>query len=117
MISAILCLVIMLVLQILTPYWWWLAVIPFPFGILAKSGWNAAQAGLLSGGLLWLGGSLFFYFTNSRIIAARTAHMFGMRASWLMIIATCIVAAAVSGISAYAGYSVRSIFRGNKEKS
>jgi hypothetical protein len=106
----------MLVLQVVTPYWWWLAVVPFPFGLLARSGWNAARTGLFSGGLLWLAGSLFFYFTRSRIIAARMAHMFGMRESWLMIIATCIVAAITSGISAYAGYSVRTIFRENKEK-
>ena len=32
MIAMLVCLLAMLALQILTPYWWWVMIVPFAFG-------------------------------------------------------------------------------------
>jgi hypothetical protein len=117
MIAAIACLAAMLGLQLLTPYWWWVMIVPFAFGAaLAKSGWRAFRTGLLSAGLLWLGAALFFYLAGSRVIAARMAGMFGLGGSWLPILATALVAALAAALSGYAGYAVRALFAKQKKE-
>ncbi len=56
MIAMLVCLLAMLALQILTPYWWWVMIVPFAFGAgIATSGWRAMRTGVLAAGLLWLG--------------------------------------------------------------
>jgi hypothetical protein len=112
MIAVLICLLVMLVLQILTPYWWWVMIVPFAYGAAAaKSGGKALRTGLLSAGLLWLGSSLYFFLGGSRLIAARMAKMFGLGGSWLMILVTAVIAAVAAGFSGYAGYAVRAVFK------
>jgi hypothetical protein len=59
MIAALVCLLVMLVLELLTPYWWWVMIVPFAYGAgAARTGWRAFRTGLFAAGLLWLGASL-----------------------------------------------------------
>ena len=117
MIAILVCLLAMLGLQIITPYWWWVMIIPFAFGAaVATSGWRAIRTGLLSAGLLWLGAGTYFYLTGSHLIATRIARMFGLGKSWPLIAATALVAALAAGLSGYAGYATRRVFNKPGEK-
>lgn len=111
MIAVPVCLLVMLVLQLLTPYWWWVMIVPFAYGAAAaRSGGKAFRTGFVAAGLLWLGSSIFLYLTGSRLIASRMAGMFGVGKSWLMVLATALIAAIAAGVSGYAGYAVRGLF-------
>ena len=97
MIAVLVCLLVMLGLQVLTPFWWWVMIVPFAYGAAAaRSGGKAMRTGFVSAGLLWLGASVYLFLTGSGIITERVAKMFGLRASWPMILITALVA----GISA-----------------
>jgi hypothetical protein len=112
MIGVLICLLVMLALHILTPYWWWVMIVPFAYGAAAaRSGGKALRTAFFSAGLLWLGASIYFFMTWSRIIAERMAGMFGLGRSWLMILATALVAAVAAAVAGYAGYTVRAIFK------
>ena len=119
MIAVAACLVIMLVLGLVTPYWWWIMIVPFAYGAAAAgTGWKALRTGFLAAGLLWLGASAYFFLTGSQIIAARMAAMFGLGRSWLMVLAAGLVAGLAAAFSGYAGYAVRALFRrAPKEKA
>jgi hypothetical protein len=116
MIAIAVCLLVMLVLELLTPYWWWVMIVPFAFGVAAGSGWKALRTGFLAAGLLWLGASAYLFMTGSRIIAARMAAMFGLGESWVMVLATGLVAGLAAAFSGYAGYVVRALFKGTSRK-
>jgi hypothetical protein len=112
MIAVLACLLVMLALQVLTPFWWWVMIVPFAYGAAAaRSGWKALRTGFLSAGLLWLGSSLYFFLTGSRTITKRMAKMFGLGDSWLMIPATALIAGLAAAFSGYAGFAVRALFR------
>ena len=113
MIAAIVCLIVMLLLQIVAPYWWWVMLVPFGCGFgFSRTGWSAVKTGFVSAGLLWLGGSLYFYLTGGRIIAHRVATMIGLGNPWLLILATGLLAAVAAAVSAYTGYAARTTFKG-----
>jgi hypothetical protein len=111
--TAILVLLLaMLGLQLLTPYWWWVMIVPFAYGAAAaRTGGKAFRNGLFAAGLLWLGTSLYLYLTGSGLIASRMASMFGLGKSWLMVPVTTLIAAIAAGISGYAGYTVRTLVK------
>lgn len=110
MTAILVCLLIMLGLQLLTPFWWWVMIVPFAYGAAAsRSGGKAIRTGFFAAGLLWLGTSLFLYLTGSGLIATRMARMFGLGKSWLMVLATALIAAVAAGVSGYAGYAVRAL--------
>jgi hypothetical protein len=112
MIAVAACLLVMLVLELLTPYWWWIMIVPFAYGAAAAdTGWKALRTGFLAAGLLWLGASGLLFMTGSRTIARRMAAMFGLGESWLMILAAGLVAGLAAAFSGYAGYAVRALFR------
>ena len=118
MIAVIICLLIMLGLQVLTPFWWWVMIVPFAYGVAAaRSGAKALCVGFISAGLLWLGSSLYFYFAGSRIIAGRIGRMIGLGKPGLVILATALAAALAAAISGYAGYAVQKIFHRNDSKA
>lgn len=110
--TVIPCFLIILVLQILTPFWWWIMVIPFLFTLfLAKSGWDGLRLGVFSAGLLWLFVSLYYWLTSSQIIASRVAEMIGIGISWVMVVLTFLVAAIASGFAGMTGFYLQTIFR------
>ncbi len=112
MTAVLICLLTMLGLQLLTPYWWWVMIVPFAYGAAtARPGWKSFRTGFFAAGLLWLGTSLYLYLTGSGLIASRMAGMFGLGKSWLMIFITGLIAAIAAGVSGYAGYAVRALVK------
>lgn len=117
MTAVLMCLMAMLGLQLLTPYWWWVMIVPFAYGAAAaRSGGKALWTGFYAAGLLWLGTSLYLFLTGSGLIASRMARMFGLGSSWLMVLVTALVAAVAAGITGYAGYAVRGLFKKPRKK-
>lgn len=109
------CFAVMLILQLATPFWWWVMLVPFLFGMLgATSAWQGARTGMLSAGLLWLSAGLFYWLTASQIITARVAKMLGERfevESVVLVFAlTALVAALAGGASAATGFWGRELF-------
>lgn len=112
-IDVALCLVIIFLIQLIMPFWWWVMVVPFVFGLLrGRSGRDAFLFGALSGGVLWMAASIFLYLTGSRIIAGRIAAMMGLGFSPLLIILTALIAAISSGIAATSGFAVKRVIPG-----
>jgi hypothetical protein len=112
MTAILVCLPVMLALQLLTSFWWWVMIVPFAYGAAAaRSGGKALWTGFCAAGLLWLGMSLLLYLTGSGIIATRMARMFGLGKSWLMVVFTALVAAIAAGVSGYAGHAVRALVK------
>jgi hypothetical protein len=110
MIAVIACLLVMLLLQVVTPFWWWVMLVPFGCGFgFSRTGWSAIRTGFVSAGLLWLGGSLYFFLTGSGIIAQRMAAMFGHGNPWLLILASWLMAAVAAAVSGYAGYAAKKL--------
>lgn len=117
MIAAIACLAVILVLELLTPYWWWIMAVPFVCGAgAARSGWRAFRTGLLAAGFLWLGASLWLYLNGSRLIASRMATVIGLGSGVLMVALTGLAGAVAAGLAGYAGYATGALF-GNKGKA
>lgn len=109
------CFATMLILQLATPFWWWIMLVPFLFGLLgAHSAWHGARTGMLSAGLLWLLAGLFYWLTASQIITARVAKMLGERfeieSVILIFVLTAMVAALAGGASAATGFWGRELF-------
>ncbi|KAA0230129.1 hypothetical protein EDS67_08825 [candidate division KSB1 bacterium] len=109
------CFIVMLILQLATPFWWWIMLVPFLFGMLgATSAWQGARTGMFSAGFLWLSAGLFYWLTASQIITARVAKMLGERfevESVILVFAvTTMVAALAGGASAATGFWGRELF-------
>jgi hypothetical protein len=49
--------------------------------------------------------------TGSGIIAARIAKMFGLAATWPILLITALIAGIAAALSGYAGYAVRAVFK------
>jgi hypothetical protein len=112
MIGLIGCLVVLLVLHLVTPFWWWVMAVPFLYGfVFARSARRSFRTGALSAGLLWLGAAVYFHLTGSALIARRMAVMMKLGSSWLMVAGAGLLAALAAGIAGLAGYSVRALFR------
>ncbi len=109
MIAAAVLAAVMLVLHLLTPYWWWAMIVPFAYGlVVAPKAWRAAATGLASAGVLWFAAAAFALLTGSRIIASRMALMFGLSGGpWLMAAVTAAVAGIAGAVGALAGYSIK----------
>jgi len=106
--DLIICLVILALLQIFTPFWWWIILVPLVCGVLlAKTGWQAFRTGMLSAGLLWLVWSLYLMFSGSDIITQRIAIMIGVNSRWLLVLMTALIAALSAGFSGSTGYLLR----------
>jgi len=102
---------LMFILQILTPFWWWILVIPFLYGLaFSRSGLRAFMSGMLSAGLLWLLASLHLYLTNSQIIVTRISEMFGIHTPLLLLITATGIGMACGGFSGSSGYFLKALF-------
>jgi hypothetical protein len=99
---------VLLVLQIGTPFWWWVVAVPFVYGLVfVKKNGRAFGGGMLIGAIVWGGAGLYFYIASGRLIAGRMAGMFRIGPGWLMIFATALLGALVAGLAAFAGRSLR----------
>lgn len=109
------CLAIMLMLQLLTPFWWWIMLVPLGFGMwAARSVWHGMGVGMVSAGLLWLGASLYYWLSSGQFIAGRVAAMLGaglgLNSVGLLFVLTALVAVVPAGLAGTTGYWYRCLF-------
>ncbi len=109
------CLAIMLMLQLLTPFWWWIMLVPLGFGMwAARSAWHSTAVGMLSAGSLWLGASLSIWLSSGQFIAERVAAMLGaglgLNSVALLFVLTAVVAVVPAGLAGATGYWYRHLF-------
>ncbi len=105
MIGIAICFVAMLILQIFTPFWWWILVVPFAGAIfLCDSAKEGFKVGFIAAGLLWLLAGLFFYINGADVIFGRTATLLRMPVSWLLFIFTAVIAGLAGGVGGLGGY-------------
>jgi hypothetical protein len=114
--EILICLLVMLVLQLATPFWWWVMVVPFVAGAAARSGRKALRTGFLSAGALWLGAGFYYYLTGGGLIATRMAAMLRIGHPVLLVPVTGLVAGVAAGLAGYAGYAVGRLFRAPAKK-
>ena len=108
MIALVFSAFVLLALHVLTPFWWWIAVVPFLYGLVfARKSGRALSGGLLIGAIVWGGGGLYFFLTSGRLIAGRIAAMFGLGAGWLMVLVTGALGALVAALAAFSGHLIR----------
>ncbi|MFQ5631755.1 MAG: hypothetical protein ACE5I1_23530 [bacterium] len=113
MFGILLCLIAMFVLQVVTPYWWWIMVVPAIYALVAgRSGWQGFSTGMASAGLLWLGAGLFYLLTSSDIVAGRIAEMLRLGSGWAVLILTAVLAALAGGFAGSSGYLLKAAFKG-----
>ena len=106
------CLVVLLILHLVTPFWWWVMAVPFLYGLLlGRAAWRSFRAGAVAAGALWLAASAYFYLTGSSLVARRMAAMMRLGSSWLMVAATGLLAGLAAGMAGLAGYSIRALFQ------
>lgn len=115
MIAALAVFIVLGVLHLFTPAWWWVMVVPFVFGLAyGRSAWRAARTGALAAGALWLGAAAYFQLAGSALIARRMAGLLGLGSPWVMVAAAGLLAALAAGVSGVAGFSLRALFRGSR---
>lgn len=107
-IGIIICLATIFILQLLTPFWWWIIVIPFIYGVIkSESGLKGFGVGMISTGLLWLFGSLYYFLSGSSLIAKRVSIMMKLGHPLLLILITTLLAFLVGGFSGSSGYFLK----------
>lgn len=105
------CIVLILLLQFIVPFWWWIMIVPFAYCVIrASSGRDGFWNGAICAGVVWLAASFYMFLTTSDIVAERVADMFFVRFGWVLIILTTIVAVIAGGVAGCAGYFVKAIF-------
>lgn len=103
----------MLILHLLTPYWWWVILLPLAYGFLAaRKGWRAFAAGMASAGLLWFAMSAIALLSRSATILAKVNVMVQLPGeSYLIILAATLIAMLCGGFGALTGFLLREATR------
>ena len=113
--DTLLCLCALLILQITTPFWWWILLVPFVYGVaFAATGWKGFRTGMLSGGLLWFFTGLYHLLTKSDIIAQRMAAMMKVNSPWFLLLITAFIAALCGGFAGGTGFHVKKVISERK---
>lgn len=111
---ALVCLLVILFLQLLTPFWWWILVVPLLYCFLfLGSGRVGFRVGIGAAGTAWLGASVFLLLTGSDIIAGRMAVLFHMGSPWILALITGFVAALGGGVSGMTGGMLKDVLTKN----
>jgi hypothetical protein len=107
------CFVATLVMQIVTPFWWWVMLVPCVY-FLSKSrdGARPFLSGAISGGLLWTAGALYYWLTGGSPLIDRLSSITN---PWLLVVATGVIGLLAGGFGAATGYAVRRAFSPKKE--
>jgi hypothetical protein len=107
----------MFILHELTPFWWWILVVPFFNGLFrSRSGFRAFLAGVLSAGLLWFLASLHLYLSHSQIIAIRVNQMFATSTPLMLVIITTLIGMACGGFAGSSGYFLKALWTKGSSK-
>jgi hypothetical protein len=110
-IGVLICFVVMLALQLVTPYWWWVILVPLVYCcVRGRSTWGSVLTGLASAGLLWLLAGAYAWATGSEIILSRIAVTMMVGSPAVVLLMTAVLAAAAGALAGGAGYSLRAAF-------
>ena len=114
MMGFIFCFVAIGLLQWLTPYWWWIMVVPFIWTLMqGKSFRGSFLVGALSAGLLWLIAASWQWSRSAHIVADRVADMLTVGSSMTLIFLTFVFAFLAAGFAGGSGYLLqRALFPG-----
>lgn len=106
------CFISVLLLQIVTPYWWWVMLVPLIFGVVrARTGTYAFLLSAACMGSLWFTAGVYDYLAGSRIIAFRVAQMITSGSVVMLFALTMSIAALSAGIAGFAGYMISRIVK------
>ncbi len=112
MIASAICFVLMLALQLVTPFWWWIMAVPLVYGMWkSRSAWEGVRTGMFSAGALWLVMSLYQWLFGGQQIAERMSAMLGASQGWLMIFITTLLAALSAGVAGSSGYGLMEVWK------
>lgn len=106
--TILLAIILTLILQIVTPFWWWVMLVPFLIGFARSStGWGAFRMGITTGGTVWFLAGLVLLMSKSQMIAWRISQMAGVRNGWIVLMVTTLIAMLAAGVASASGYSLR----------
>lgn len=96
---------------------WWGIVVPCLFfgAWLIESAGRAFLTGFVAGGLAWFLQALYIDIANESILSTRIAEMMGVGSHWIILLATFLIAAVISGLSTLTGYLFKAVFKPEKE--
>jgi hypothetical protein len=104
------CVLVMLLLHLASPNWWWVMAIPLLYGALhARSGPEGFLVGAASAGIVWGVGCVAAYAQGGDRIARRIAEMLLVGNPWLLIAGTTVLAMLAAGLAAATGHRLRSM--------
>lgn len=105
------CTLVTLTLHLITPFWWWVMIIPLLFGVIrARSCREGFITGSASAGIIWLCGCLAAYKLGGGIVAGRVADLLMVGEPWILLAATSFAAALLGGIGGGTGYHLGRAF-------
>lgn len=114
MMGILIGMVVMLILHILTSYWYWIMVVPFIYCLLKiKTGWKGFCFGATSAGLLWLIASLYFWLSAGEIITHRIAEMIKVGSPGILVTFTTLIAILAGGCAGASGSLLRNVLKKN----
>ena len=108
MMGFLFCLIAMALLQWITPYWWWIMVVPFIWTLMQGTSFRGSFfVGAASAGVLWLVAALWQWSTSAQIVADRVAHMLAVGSGISLILLTFAFAVLAAGFAGATGYLLR----------
>ena len=111
-INIFICGIVLLILHLLFPVWYWIIIVPFVFSFVRlKSGWTAFVTGAVSTGLVWFLGSLCYWISSGEYITARVASMMKFNSPWILIGITIGIAFITGGFAATSGVLLKKVFQ------
>ncbi len=106
------CMLIISLLQTLTPYWWWIIIVPFIYGLIKiQSASKGLLVSIISSGLSWLFYCLYYLLFGNNNIIKKVAIMMKLNTPLLIIIIIALITILATGIAEYCGYCMRNLFK------
>lgn len=114
--DVLVCMLLLHLFQLLTPFWWWILIIPLLFGlVIPRKPVRSFFTGAVSGGILWLVYSFYLKTGTSRIILDRISVMMGIT-ELLILVITFLIAFLAAGSGSLSGTLIRVTISGRKLK-
>lgn len=106
-----LMLMILAIVQILSPHWWLVMAIPFCFGLLntEKSVFRLFWQYILAVALLWGGMAVYLQMTYAELVVGRIEGLAGV-SHWILVVAAALTGGIAAGFAGATGTSIRKIF-------
>ncbi|MFH2056574.1 MAG: hypothetical protein ABIJ61_11495 [bacterium] len=108
--ATLICAVLILAANLVSPFWWWLMLVPFMFGlIVTRRVTRAFLVGAIAGGLVWFGASVYYWKSGGEIVTQRVAEILQLNVPELLILAAGLIGFLAGGFSAAAGAAIRAL--------